>query len=350
MKFFRARKSVDDETIEAMAAAWLAQRDEGLTPEEAVEFARWRQAAPRHEAAVVRLEATWAKLQELREFRPEARRHPDRDLLTALNRRKSAMGPLLAATGLAAAVVAFVLWSRPGPAEPREAPAARIYATTVEGYQRVTLEDGSLIELNASSEVQVEFTPAERRLFLKRGEAHFTVAKNKARPFLVRAGTVAVRAVGTEFNVRLAERQVEVLVTEGRVKVEPPANAAVVATELPTLGAGQRAFIAAPAAVRTAPVAPMVVESLSSEAIRDLLSWQGPRLVFVDAPLSEVIEQFNRRNQVQIVLGDRELGAQTVGGSFRTENVDAFVRLMTSGKEMVAEHPDPKHVVLRRAR
>ena len=71
------------EAIEAMAAAWLAQRDEGLTAEEQEDFTRRQQADPRHAAAVVRLEKTWRALQQLREFRPASRVHPDRDLLAA---------------------------------------------------------------------------------------------------------------------------------------------------------------------------------------------------------------------------------------------------------------------------
>ncbi|MBC7365948.1 MAG: DUF4880 domain-containing protein, partial [Undibacterium sp.] len=77
----------EDESIAATAAAWLAQRDDTLTPNEAAVFARWRAADPRHEAAVARLENAWTTLQPLRDFRPAARRHPDRDLLAAPARR-----------------------------------------------------------------------------------------------------------------------------------------------------------------------------------------------------------------------------------------------------------------------
>ncbi len=95
--------------------------------------------------------------------------------------------------------------------------APEVYATTADSYQRVTLADGSVAELNASSEIKVNYTPADRRVQLVRGEAHFTVAKNKERPFWVQAGTVKVRAVGTAFDVRITEREIDVLVTEGKV-------------------------------------------------------------------------------------------------------------------------------------
>ena len=65
------------------------------------------------------------------------------------------------------------------------------------GYESRALDDGTVVELNGGAEIEVQFTAAERRLRLVRGEAHFQVAKNPLRPFVVEAGGVAVRAVGT---------------------------------------------------------------------------------------------------------------------------------------------------------
>lgn len=91
-----------------------------------------------------------------------------------------------------------------------------------------------------------------------------------------------------------------------------------------------------------------MVDVVAPEVIREELAGQGPPLVLVDTPLREVIAQFNRRNQVQLVLGDEELGGLPVGGSFRAENVDAFVRLLVTGNDIVAERSDAGRVVLRR--
>jgi len=83
--------------------------------------------------------------------------------------------------------------------------------------------------------------------------------------------------------------------------------------------------------------------------MREELAWQGPRLIFADTPLAQVVVEFNRRNQVQIVLADAELGALTVVGSFRAENVEAFVRLIATG-DIVVERPAADRIVLRKAR
>ena len=327
-----------------MAAAWLAQRDEGLSADEQQDFDRWLRADPRHAAAVARLERTWANLQQLREFRPESRVHPDRDLLTGHRPSAKIISfPAAAALGgLAAAVAlaAFVWWPQPAATGP--APAPVVYATTADGYQRVTLEDGSVLELNASSQARLDFVAAERRVQLVRGEAHFTVAKDPQRPFIVHAGKVAVRAVGTAFNVRFDEHNVEVLVTEGRVQVAHPAATAV----LPELGPGQRLVLSTDGAPVNVTVQP---DRLAPEAMQELLAWQGPRLRFVDTPLASVVAQFNRHNRLQIELADATLAALPVDGSFPSQHVEAFIRLLESGGTLRAERVAPDRIILRRA-
>lgn len=355
----RPPRPSDDESIAATAAAWLAQRDDTFSPADAAEFARWREADPRHAAAVARLERTWTALQPLRDFRPAAQRHPDRDLLAAPTPGRSpAAFPVRALAFALAASLALALgiWAL----RPTSATGIR-YATTAGGYERVILADSSVLELNGDSSAEVTYTAAERRVRLTRGEAHFTVAKNPARPFRVEALGIAVRAVGTAFNVRLGTGEVEVLVTEGKVsvsEVERVVPAAVPsAAELPRsadtfLVAHERAVIPAVSSLDLSPgpsSAP-VVERIAPETVRQALAWQGPSLVFHSTPLAEVAAQFNRRNPVQIVLADPALAALPVGGSFRPENVESFIRLLESGGYVVVDRTDATRLVLRAAK
>lgn len=342
--------AAEHEAIEATAAAWLAQRDDGLSAKQLAEFARWHEADLRHAAAIARLEKTWALLGALREYRPEARVHPDRDLLAKPRPVLVFYKPAIAAAAAMAACLALAigwLWLRP--ATPSAAVGAPQYATTSGGYQRMTLEDGSVIELNADSEVRVNYTPAERRVRLLKGEAHFIVAKNRERPFWVEAGAVTVRAVGTAFNVRLGAAQIEVLVTEGKVEVDQSAvrTASAKAAGRSFLEAGQLLVIQP-----TNPVSHPLPEQVAPDAMRDALAWQDERLKFADMKLGEAVAQFNRRNLVQIELADADLAQLSIGGGWRTQNVEAFVRAITSdpnGVVVVEPQSDPNRIVLRRA-
>jgi transmembrane sensor len=180
-----------------------------------------------------------------------------------------------------------------------------------------------------------------------RGEAHFTVARDAARPFTVETGGASVRAVGTAFDVRVGPTATEVIVTAGRVQLargSPSLDSAADGVSAPLLTAGWRAFIPARAAE------PISTEQLESAVIREALSWQDARLLFSETPLAEVIARFNRRNRIQLVLADPELAALPISGSFRSENVEAFARLLATGGEIAFEHDGTDRIVLRRTR
>jgi transmembrane sensor len=343
----------DDESIAATAAAWLAQRDDTFSAADAAAFERWCAADPRHADAVCRLERAWATLQPLRNFRPTAQRHPDRDLLSGPARpSRGVIFPLRAFAFAAALMLTLGFW-----AVRTTSTSTLRYTTTAGGYERVILADHSVLELNGDTAAEVTYTAVERRVRLMHGEAHFTVAKNPARPFQVEAQGIAVRAVGTAFNVRLGAGEVEVLVTAGKVAVSPtetpslagpPARARAETPPNPgptLLIANERAVVAT-----QGPVTPPRVERIAPEAVRTALIWQGPSLVFAATPLAEVAAQFNRRNPIQIVLADPALATLPIGGSFRPEHVEAFVQLLESGNEILVDRSDATRLVLRAAK
>lgn len=337
-------RSGQTEAIEATAAAWLARQDKGLTPDEQAEFALWRFSDPAHTVAVDRLNRAWVTLDQLRDFRPEAQTHPDKDLLATQRPAKIVAWPLLTGSLAAAAAVmlGLSLWTQPA----AEAPYHR-KAIIHPGAERLTLEDGSVVELNTGARVDVQFTPNERHVQLVQGEAHFNVAKNPARPFTVTAGRVSVRAVGTAFSVALGRTQVSVLVTEGTVKVnEVPAGPnAATARELSQLIAGQRIVVAA----ESAPAGAATVTEMTPAEIERACSWQAMRLEFADMPLGDVVAEFNRYNRQPLTVGDPATAGILVGGTFRADNAEAFVRLLEASFGLTVSRRDGA-IILRQAR
>lgn len=308
--------------VDAEAAAWLVRHDRGLSPAEVAAFAAWRTADARHDRAWRRLEQTWRALEQV-----PARRVP-------------AAGPpwrLGTWIGLAAAAAVVVGWVGFGSKFPRATWSDRV-ATAEGGFQRIDLPDGSVVRLNAGSEVEVALGPRERRVQLVRGEASFAVAKDPARPFVVRVGGVDVRAVGTAFNVRWSPDAIEVLVTEGRVRLDaaetgrnlvPPAGATAdlpAAAAPPLLVAGQRATIATPPPAAEIPAA-AVAPSTPDDAAR-VLAWQTRRLEFAAEPLAAIVAEFNRYNRHQLVIDDPALAQRRFGGRFQAGDNETFVRLI----------------------
>jgi len=350
MNLFRRPPAFDAPApIMRAAGAWLARRDRGFSPGERTDFARWLQRDPRHAAAVAQLEATMNVFDGLRALAPDASPEPDADFFTPRSPRRRWLPRLAIATTLAAAAaitVAFVFF-RPSAVDD---PAAQSFATAA-ATERATLADGSVVTLNRDTRLVVEFSANERRVRLVRGEAHFAVAKNPARPFVVFAGGMAARAVGTAFNVRLDASSVEVLVTEGQVRFGPlvsPANApAEFAAQAVLLDAGFRATQPLAMAVASPQIAPQ-----SPAEIARRLAWQPQLRDFADTPLAEIVAEFNRRAtsaaHPRIVLGDSDLGALRLGGSVYLDQPEAFARLVEQSFGLRAERTGDE-IVLRRA-
>lgn len=317
----------NNETI--TAAQWMARRDRGLSAAEQDAYLQWLLADRTRSVAIAELERTWTRLDAMHHWRPAHSPFPNPDLLAKGKRHRT---PWLIAALAASLILAILGWQsfRAGP--------DRI-AQIVPRPERLTLEDGSLVDLNTGAQIEVSFRRDERRVRLVRGEAHFTVARNPDRPFIVDVDGYAVRAVGTAFLVQRGATEVSVLVTEGRVRMDVATSEGDVAVRagrvLAHLHVGQLATAVhpEPGAATRAPS----VRDLTPQELDAFMPWRGIRLEFEDLPLRDVVREFNRFNVRQLIIVDADTGRIPVGGSFRADNLDAFVRLLDSGFDVSAE-------------
>ncbi len=332
--------------IRRAAADWLARRDGGLTDAGENEFVAWLEADARHAQAFAEASAAWDALEGVQPLRPDLGR-PDPDLLvrpsTAPRSTASWRRRWVAVPALAAAAVALGLFLR----RPVERPhpsltVTEVAATQLGDVREITLPDGSKVHLNTDTAVETNYTADERRVVVTRGEAHFTVAPNAQRPFVVTARHVAVRAVGTAFNVWLDADKVEVLVTEGKVAISAPRASTATGQDAGfgpdvKLAAGERAVIPTRDDQPTADT-PVVTPVAAEEAER-ALAWREQRLEFVSASLAEVVAQFNRYNQHKLRIDPAATGLGDVrfGGGFRPDAHEAFVRLLEANFDVKAE-------------
>lgn len=315
--------------IEEQAAVWLVKLDAQGSPEKWAALDAWLAQSPRHRAAFLRLSVAWRRTDQLRRVRP-IDPHVDPDLLSPharpATRRRRWLRPGWAIGTAAAAAIALLAIAV---ANYSTAPAGRaeIYATQIDKpREEIILQDGTKVVLNTNSEVRVSFTPTHREVKLVRGEALFQVAHNVQRPFDVVAGIATVRAVGTAFSVRVRDRTyVDVLVTEGRVMLNPPSNT--------TLGAGQGARL-----VRSQVEAVWAID----DADRDRsLAWVHGRLEFDGRQtLSQAVDEVNRYTSRHIVIADPEIGARRVSGVFEVLKPDEFIRAVEAAYGLRARSTD----------
>jgi len=209
------------------------------------------------------------------------------------------------------------------------------YATPIGAITSVALSDGSNMTLNTATEVHVDLTARERDVDLTHGEAFFQVAKDVKRPFVVNAGRKRVIAVGTQFSVRRDGDDVEVIVTEGTVRMEERRAPEVSTTPQspldPSAPNSADIVLLSAGTVARAGDAGVLVQREAVSATQDHLSWRTGTLTFRDQTLGEAVAEFNRYNERQIVIRDPAVAQLRIEGNFRATNVDAFVRLLESG-------------------
>jgi transmembrane sensor len=340
--------------IEATASDWVLRREAGLNPAEERELAAWRSADARHDAAYRLLEQTASVFQ--RAQRTGAATAIITKLEMRARQRRSRRRQTVMALGAVAMLAgAFLFWmQRPSDSAPIVPGAAPLASDLVR-----KLPDGSIVELNAGAEIRVQYELTVRRVRLVRGEAHFRVEHDATRPFLVQAGGVEVRAVGTAFTVQLQSQAVEVVVTEGRVAVEKtpepdalapgvPSAAAAVPPPPPLafVDAGNRVLVdLAPKPDVTPEIKPM-----TATQIDERLAWRLPRLEFGGMELAQAVVLMNRYNRLQISLDDPSIRNLRISGVFRADNPEGFVRIVEGSFGLEVERRRENEIILRKAR
>lgn len=352
-----------EEEIEAAAAQWLARRDAGWTPTEEKEFERWQSSDPRHAAAWAEFETMWTEIGRPRRTGVGAAVHEEYRILRSRRRRRHA------ALAAGACTVLVLL----GAFVPRWMSRSDSAATTTAIVllpERRTLPDGSIVELKEGARITAEFAAGEtreRRVTLHSGEAHFQVAKDENRPFVVAAGPVAVRAVGTAFSVGRSSDRIDVLVTEGIVAVAKPSSTDAASPQKESDGPAPTAGASSPSALDPAraewrlgagtrmtlddavkAVAPEVLPIAAPE-LNERLGWRSPRVEFSRAALPEVVEVMNRYCRVQFKIADREIEPVRLSGRFRADDADAFARALEKSFGIKVERASETEIILRRA-
>jgi transmembrane sensor len=299
---------IDEEALE-----WVArQASRELDGNERAAFEAWYAASPRHQGAYLRAMSIQhsldqVTLQESLRPGPGDARAPREDWDPAPRGHARGRRTWLVSGALAAGLAAVAITGlRPQAAE-------RIVLRTAKGeFRKVPLADASVVSINSDSHVEVELTQSERRIFLKNGEAWFEVAKDKSKPFIVAAGDVRVRAVGTAFAVRRRQDGADVLVTEGVVEVWSDKGRA----HKKQMAAGRRAFVFDQPAD--------IVVTRDPDEIERSLAWRDGQLVFRNEILANAVADFNRHNARQLVIADPALRRKTLVGTYRIDQPEHF--------------------------
>ena len=288
------------------AALWFArQEDNALSEADQHAFDDWLVASARHRAIYHEVSGIWYETARL----PKPALQDNVIPLPAKAARQSRSVFMrwqsVAAAGLIAALSLSGLYVYDVPTRIQ----ADIY--TAKGQsERVTLPDGSTAELNTATALEVLYTPQERRIRLLKGEALFTVAADKNRPFRVETKEGAATALGTIYAVRQQVLSTEVTVLESKVAIKGSAENAPATVLNPN---------------QTAHFTRSSVSDISTVDADSATAWRRGKLIVTDRPLGEVIDELNRYHAGLIRITDTAIREQRVSGVFDTKNTAVVI-------------------------
>ena len=300
--------SKDSGQIEECAARWLMRRDEpDWNAQEQAALDAWLDESMAHKAAYWRLDHGWRKAVRIAALG---------NAPVPVSKRRHWRGAWQAAAAAAciAAVAALVGYRL----TTREAPAPQmLFATTVGGYQRIPLIDGSTLELNTATRLRAAVSDDKREVWLDQGEVYFEVFHARRNPFVVHAGARQIAVLGTKFSVRREDEKIVVAVVDGRVQI----NEASPAQE-------PRSIVIAGGDMAIALGESMTIVTNVAGRVANGLSWRDGIITFDGSTVAEAAAEFNRYSRRKVVVSDPRATSVKVSGTFRASNVEAFAYLL----------------------
>lgn len=321
------------ERIREEAARWFTRAHSGaFSDADRASRDAWLSADPMHRAEYAALDRVWqaaaavppARLRALTE--PEiagaGARAGNRGASRSTAGRWIAVACVcLLGIGLGAMMLPSVMRSPEHVAQltPSGTPPAQTQEIATRPGERrsVTLADGTVVELNTRTHIQVSFTAAQRNVTLLDGEAMFTVTHDASRPFVVDAGAGRITVTGTRFDVRRIEKRVAVAVESGSVKVEgvhaQPAGATEKTSALLTKGLG------------TTVRPDGTVASAHPVDLSTALAWRDGKLIFQNATLADVVREVTLYRQSPVIVANDTLGQLRITSVFSSDNTDELL-------------------------
>jgi transmembrane sensor len=361
----RSEERIRDAIIEQATHWYVRNRDCALTDAEKTDFLTWLRTSPQHTSEYLQISGLSGGIRAaIRDLKLHKTRFVDH---TASNINDTVVAfapghgprplrrtlwrvfgrPWLAGFAAAAVLVCLVgvYWFMP----PGFAGLPRIISVAHGEQRTVSLSDGSVVHVNASSEIIVRFSKNERLVDLAHGQAMFEVAHNATRPFRVRAGATEVIAVGTQFDVyRHDPEGVTVTVVEGKVDIvnleaasHPKESGPDTTTHPPLrLRAGEQVQMGS---ARQG-------EQPKSIDIRAATAWVRREIMIESQPLGNVAAEINRYVSKPIEIDDDTLKGMRVSGVFDAYDSESFLVFLRQYDVEIEEGSDSIRVRARTLR
>jgi transmembrane sensor len=330
--------------ITEQAATWYIDQQEPLSERQRIAFLNWLRASPKHVAeyfAIVQMHGDMKAAAALEKLTAdeliEQARHsnpivmfPRAGKLTpsespARPARGGRAGRWLAGIAGVAAAVAITWLGVTHWRQTQVQVFEQAYTGDATGVRSLTLADGTLIQLDHGSRIDVRFDTHYRRIAVLRGHVLFDVGKDHARPMLVNVGGHVLQDIGTIFDVKRDIDGDTLTVISGRVRVLNT-QAAAKNGDLPTLGnpvadltAGQQIQLNASGDSHVHPA-----------AAASVTAWLPAEISFQHETVGTVARRFNAYTSKPLVIENDDIAQKRISGIFHANNPQSFVAYLAT--------------------
>lgn len=197
------------------------------------------------------------------------------------------------------------------------------------GHEAINLADGSRLEMNTDSEINVRINHWQRAVEVVKGEVYFTVIHNAEKPFIVTAGAGRSIDIGTEFDVYRQPEQVTIAVQEGSVRVEAKQSRELTASEAVAYNQNGD-FVNLPPKLN----------------IDSVTAWRRGKLIFDNRRLDDVLTEIGRYHNTQLRLADRNLVANKVSGTFFIDRLEGNLATIANSLNLTVHHAGNGEIIL----
>ncbi len=323
-----------DESIKQIAIEWLVRLNSpSLSSKEEDLFFQWLEEKAEHQIAYIEAESFWDGLQsveslaEVGDANAKSTVIPLRQKLVQYQKHVA-----IAASMLLCLAVMFVQVNLTSDTEQ--------YVTALGEHRHIILSDGSAIDLNTGSRVDVRFEQERRVVEISEGEVFFNVSHDKNRPFIVVVPEGLVRVVGTQFNIKTNVSGTQVSVLEGQVGIVDSEPLDVVSGLLYSPSVN---LFANDNILLTDNGGSSVIQKVDAGVVA---TWREGKQVYNNVPFVDVIKDLNRYFFGELQLGDESLEAISIVAVLNLRDKQATVDALVSTFNLKAVEESEQLTVL----
>lgn len=292
------------------AMYWIACEKEGLNSAQQIEFDDWIKANPLHLITFNKAKEThniFKNLSKSTASKLSEKANNGAKKTKIIEKTKPFAFVAIFLLAISASIFTINDYANPS--------FSHIYITQNEKIDEIELPDGSVIEVDAKTNLNVEFYKNKRLVNLTSGAVMFSIAKDKNRPFIIQSNNTYIEVIGTKFEVNKIDKSTIIKVEEGIVKTyhlnhyDKKKNV-ILLTKKDTITYSNFGK----------------VNNYKKVDLSTIATWRNDFINFNEVTLKEAIGKFSKYSNLSFSFSSTEIEDYTITGRFVYNQVDIFLK------------------------